>query len=266
LCTRATHTLSVRNDEAVVTGLFDERETELLRSALAAYTVDGVDALLGPVGQAALGRAELSGVARQLPDDGPLATLVRLFLLGAAVPERCARAALEPLPLEAATAAGVLATSAGSARALVDIRPYAQAGGQPRDWWVVSDFGTDVRRGPLPADHVLGVGTAALTLAQATPRLPVGNALDVGTGSGIQALHLGTHADAVVATDVSARALRFAATTAALTGQRWTCGTGRCWTQWRARGSTSSSPTRRSWSPAAAPATPTGTAGCPATR
>jgi hypothetical protein len=68
---------------------------------------------------------------------------------------------------------------------------------------------------------VLGVGTAALTLAQATPRLPVGTGLDVGTGSGIQALHLGTHAGHVVATDVSERALRYAATTAALSGQTW---------------------------------------------
>jgi hypothetical protein len=45
--------------------------------------------------------------------------------------------------------------------------------------------------------------------------------LDVGTGCGIQALHLGAHARSVVATDVSDRALTLAATTAALSGQRW---------------------------------------------
>jgi hypothetical protein len=68
---------------------------------------------------------------------------------------------------------------------------------------------------------VLGIGSASLTLAQATPRQPVGRALDIGTGSGIQALHLGSHARHVVATDVSDRALRLAATTAALSGQHW---------------------------------------------
>jgi hypothetical protein len=50
--------------------------------------------------------------------------------------------------------------------------------------------------------------------------------LDIGTGCGIQALHLGRHAHQVVATDVSERALRMAATTAALSGQRWELRTG----------------------------------------
>ena len=45
-------------------------------------------------------------------------------------------------------------------------------------------------------------------------------ALDVGTGCGVQALHATRHADAVVATDVSARALAFARLTLALNGAR----------------------------------------------
>jgi hypothetical protein len=214
----------MRNDNRVISGLFDERDTELLRAALADYTVDGVNAAVGLVGQAALGRGDLAGLARQLSDRGPVATLIRLFLLGAAVPEREARAALRPLPLEAACGAGLLAASGGEVRALLDIRPYAQqvAGDSPaEDWWVVSDFAAEVRGGPLPTHHVLGVGAASLTLAQATPRNPVGRALDVGTGCGVQALHLGTHAAQVVGTDVSARALRLAATSAALSGQQW---------------------------------------------
>lgn len=68
---------------------------------------------------------------------------------------------------------------------------------------------------------MLGVGAAATTLAQATPRRPVRRALDVGTGCGVQALHLSRHAEAVVATDISDRALRMAATTAALNGLGW---------------------------------------------
>ncbi len=221
-------------------GLFDDARTGLLRAALAGWTTDTVHDLLGLPGRAALERGDLAGATRALRgrDDAP-ATLVRLFVLGAPVPAERAAAALAPLPLDAALAAGLVTGAGAAVRAGVDLRPYAQAqpgadpvvpgpGGAPGSptWWVVSDLGADVRPGPLPADHVLGVGSASLTLAQATPREPVGRALDIGTGSGVQALHLGTHAREVVATDVSARALRFAATTAALSGQAWDLRTG----------------------------------------
>src|SRR5262249_51927475 len=74
---------------------------------------------------------------------------------------------------------------------------------------------------PLRTDHVLGIGNAATTLAGATIRRPVRSALDIGTGCGVQALQLSTHADRVSATDLSERALRFAATTAALNEMSW---------------------------------------------
>ncbi len=206
-------------------GLFDGREIDQLRAALAGYTVDSVHELIGLPGQAALQRGDLAGVARRVRGDDPLPTLVRLFLLGADVAEAAARAALAPLPLDAACAAGLVAASAGSVRALLDLRPYAElaASAPPAgpDWWVVSDFGADVRGGPLATDHVLGIGPASLTLAQATPRAPIERALDIGTGCGIQALHLARHSTEVVATDLSNRALRLAATTAALSGQSW---------------------------------------------
>lgn len=212
----------MRDHGPVIDGLLDARDTALLREALADYTVDTVDELLGPVGRSALHRADLAGVARQLHGADPLTTLVRLFVLGEPVPEAAARVALDPLPADRACWAGLLTVSAGEARAELDVRPYGQS---PNDgappWWVVSDFAAEIRGGPLPREHVLGVGAASLTLAQATPRDPVPAALDVGTGCGVQALHLGSHAGAVVATDVSARALRLAATTAALSGQRW---------------------------------------------
>jgi methylase of polypeptide subunit release factors len=49
----------------------------------------------------------------------------------------------------------------------------------------------------------------------------VRSALDLGTGCGVQALELSGHAERVTATDVSERALRFAATTAVLNGLSW---------------------------------------------
>src|SRR5207245_8523698 len=68
----------------------------------------------------------------------------------------------------------------------------------------------------LPADHVLGVGQASLTLAGATVRRPAGRVLDLGTGCGVQALHAAHHAGELVATDINQRALALAAATFAI--------------------------------------------------
>lgn len=59
-------------------------------------------------------------------------------------------------------------------------------------------------------DFVLGVGPATRTLAQLTIRWPVDSALDLGTGSGVQALLASRHAQRVVGIDVSGRALAVA--------------------------------------------------------
>src|SRR3954454_510566 len=129
-------------------------ELELLRTALADYTVEGVHERLGWVGQAALARGDLAGVARSVSGArDPLATLIRLFLVGGEVEVPAARSAFAPLWVEAACTGGLLESSAGSVRAVVDIRPYAEQDSDAADWWLVSDFGADVRGGPLHADH-----------------------------------------------------------------------------------------------------------------
>ena len=67
---------------------------------------------------------------------------------------------------------------------------------------------------------------------------PVERALDVGTGYGIQALLAASHADQVVATDVTERALAFAALNCALNGSR-TSSCGRAASSSRSRASRS---------------------------
>jgi methylase of polypeptide subunit release factors len=96
----------------------------------------------------------------------------------------------------------------------VELSPHAQ---EDADWWVLSDR-TDASGHPTRADHVLGVGGASTTLAQLTMRRPVDRALDIGTGCGVQALHLSRHATRVTATDSVRRALQLAATGFALSG------------------------------------------------
>ena len=187
-----------------------------LRTALAAagYTVDAVDGLLGATARAALQRNETTPALRRTTGASPLATLVRLFLLQAPVARVDADRALAGLVGELA-AGGMVVASAGEVRATLDCRPYAD---DDHDWWVVSDLtpGLDGEPIRVEADHVLGVSPASTSLAQLTTRRRIGRALDLGTGCGVQSLHLSAHAAHVVATDVNPRALAITAYNAAL--------------------------------------------------
>jgi methylase of polypeptide subunit release factors len=68
------------------------------------------------------------------------------------------------------------------------------------------------------ANHVLGAGRASITLANLTVRRRGETVLDLGTGSGIQALLAARHATRVIATDLNPRALNFAGFNALLNG------------------------------------------------
>ncbi|QGZ49646.1 methyltransferase [Streptomyces sp. QHH-9511] len=192
-----------------------------LREALLAadFTADGLLELLGAPAYAALARSETVPALRATRGHSPLETLVRLFLLQGAVPAERAGAAL---PLKEALADGWIEESDGEIRATVDVRPYGGPEGQ--DWFIVSDLGCAVGGaggiGKKDEGVVLGVGGASTTLAGITVRTPVSSALDLGTGSGIQALHAAQHATLVTATDLNPRALGFTRLTLALSGAR----------------------------------------------
>jgi methylase of polypeptide subunit release factors len=68
------------------------------------------------------------------------------------------------------------------------------------------------------ADYVAAYTPTSRLVDSLTPRLPVERALDVGTGSGVQALLAARHARHVIATDVNERALAYTALNAALSG------------------------------------------------
>ncbi|NUR06358.1 MAG: methyltransferase, partial [Nocardioidaceae bacterium] len=103
----------------------------------------------------------------------------------------------------------VLDRTGEGVHARVDVRPYAD---EDHDWWVLSDLtpGLDGAPVAVTAEHVLGISPASSSLAQLTVREPVATALDLGTGCGVQSLHLAQHTGTVVATDVNPRALRMA--------------------------------------------------------
>ncbi|EHI10592.1 DUF7782 domain-containing protein [Mycolicibacterium thermoresistibile] len=196
-----------------------------LRSA--GYTTDGVTDFFGPEVGAAFDRglwwpalrATDRALAAGAPDQHRLAVLIRLFLLGTDEPRERVESALPGVGVEDLADNGVIEpTGAGEWRSLLDIRPHSDG---VRDFLVVADQDAALRGGPVAPDHVLGIGGASASLARATIRTPVGRALDLGTGCGVQALHLSAHCAEVVATDTNERALALAAATARLNGMSW---------------------------------------------
>ncbi|MEU7766109.1 methyltransferase [Nocardia sp. NPDC049190] len=186
-----------------------------LRTALTkvGYDADTLLDVLGAGAHAALSRSEPVPVRRAARDAGELGTLIRLLLLGDALPVREVAAALAPVEIDRAVAVGLLDRDGDAVRAALDLRPL-DAGAGTR--WILSDLDDSMRRRTLAEDHVLGVGHASLSLLRATPTRPVGTVLDLGTGCGVQAVHAAAYADHITATDVNARALWLAEATAAL--------------------------------------------------
>ncbi len=103
------------------------------------------------------------------------------------------------------------------AEALIRPQSFVDADGEV-EWWIASDLDEAALGGPLPENHVLGVGGASLTLAGLQPTTRVALTLDLGTGCGVQALRARRVSDRVIATDVSERALRFTRLNALLNG------------------------------------------------
>lgn len=199
----------------------DEVLIDRLRADLtnADFTVTGVTEALGPLASGALSREQPLPARRMAgASTAPVATLIRLFTLGDPVDVAEVDTALPTLRASGVVALGLVDEEGDGVVARVDVRPYAA---DERHWWIASDLAEVATGSPVRADHVLGIGGASTTLAAWTIRRPVGRALDLGTGCGVQALHLGAHSESIVATDLSERALSFARFNASLNEVAW---------------------------------------------
>ena len=172
----------------------------------AGWSASTLNELLGVSARGHLDRDELAPGLRRTDGGTPLETLARLFVLGVAVDLKAARTAGVPETWLVPDGYGVAAA--------VRLQQVVHDG---REVTVAHDPGR-AAHGVHPL-NVLGVGAASLTLAAATPRTPVGRTLDLGTGSGIQALLAEDHSSTVVATDANPRATDYALLSAALNGQ-----------------------------------------------
>ncbi|MCR2800495.1 methyltransferase [Microbacterium sp. zg-Y818] len=186
----------------------------------AAFSADGLRDAWGEAADGAIARGLRLPAERALTGrSDPLAVLARLLVLGMRQPAAVVDAAL-PLTGAAGLIALELATASGDTivpRAVIRPQEFSDDAGDVQ-WWVASDLDEAALGGPLPEDHVLGVGGASLTLAGLQLPGRVGRVLDIGTGCGIQALRARRDADLVIATDVSERALHFTRLNALLNG------------------------------------------------
>lgn len=209
----------------------------------ARFSEASIDGLWGPDAAAALRRNErvpalraLAALRTRLGGPTAVATLAELFVLGMPVGRAALQAALPRLGVDGALTLGLVgpagerpasaaqneaaqgaAAPGDSLLALLELRPYSfsdsRGGGA---WWILSDLGELALGGPLGENHVLGVGGASRTLSGLMLQNEVDSVLDLGTGCGIQAMHAARHAQRVVATDISLRALELAAFNAEL--------------------------------------------------
>jgi methylase of polypeptide subunit release factors len=154
------------------------------------------------------GREEAPVAERRLPRT-PLAAVVRLLFLQLPIPTRDALEALGQRGLDALEETG-LAQVGDEVVPLVRILPVG-------DLLVASDDFPDDDHDRRP-DYVAAYTPTSRLLDSLTPRRKVLRALDVGTGSGVQALLSARHARHVVATDVNEHALDYTRLNAALNG------------------------------------------------
>jgi methylase of polypeptide subunit release factors len=173
-----------------------------LREALdrAGYRPARLTELLRGHGANLPGRAPPLRVLRLEAQRDPLATLIRLLAL--AQPVDAHRVPVSAALLERA---GLVASHDGTVSPLAVVLPYG-------DLLMAFD------RPFAGADEVISPGVEAERLAALTPRRRIAAVLEIGTGGGYQALLAARHAERVVATDISSRALAFARFNAALNG------------------------------------------------
>jgi SAM-dependent methyltransferase len=182
-----------------------------LREALdrAEYTTEKVRAALKTDRHYSSLASEVLVFERRLAGHSPLETLIKLFLIGSTVDEADVDASLPDLSAGGLERLGLIGRTDGRVRATLRIIPHGGV-------MVSCDRNYHLDEQSHFADVAVGVSSSSSLLADMTVRREADRALDLGTGTGIQALLLAHHAKHVIAIDVNERALRYAELSACL--------------------------------------------------
>lgn len=174
----------------------------------ARFTAEKIGQALGTGDEIVSRASDIPVQIRQLEEHATFGALVRLLILAIDVPVDQLEPAITPLGVDDLVRLGLVQRRDVMARPLVRIVPHDHL-------FVTSDV--RLRPGePAPADHVPGVHRPSVTLAHLTVRRQVRSFLDLATGCGVEGLLASPHAERVLATDVSTRAVNFAAFNAQL--------------------------------------------------
>jgi SAM-dependent methyltransferase len=176
----------------------------------AGFDEDGLIDVFGPVQLPPRAGRDLPYFLHLTRMGRPLDALARLFVIGAPVEEAPARSALEPMSLEDWARAGLIEVREGTVHGLVRLFPF-------RGMVLACDYVDSIEPGGR-LEQVMGLTASSAALADFTVRRPVGAALDLGTGSGIQALLAARHSRQVAGVDRSSRSVQFARFNAGLNG------------------------------------------------
>ncbi|WJZ02866.1 DUF7782 domain-containing protein [Corynebacterium freiburgense] len=173
------------------------------------FHLEGIEQHLGAAGMAALFRGEPAAVRYAARGNSAIEQLIRLVLLRDAAPYQCFVDMFgEPLVQGLLDCDALLFQNSNTLQFQIDIRPHIFLN---THHWVFSDADAAMTVHIPGPDHVLGVGAASLSLVQASPTNKVSTVLDLGTGSGVQALAQSACAQHITAIDIHPRALEFAA-------------------------------------------------------
>jgi hypothetical protein len=185
------------------------RFRDVLRSA--GFAAAGENLPMEVEGRARGGR-NIPRVMRITAAGRPLDTFVRLFLVGIPTGVREARAAMAPVPLEEWVEAGLVEADGDSVSGLVALYLY-------EGLILAADKPELLDRGAGP-DIVSGITNSTVSLALFTVQRGFRNILDLGAGCGVIGFMAARAGGRLLATDINARAIRFAQFNARMNGIR----------------------------------------------
>src|SRR5271157_2829281 len=152
----------------------------------------------GPAHPGPLDRPRLCWRTR---DNDPLSTFLRLFLVEVPVELGHFRRAVAPMDPADWANLGLVTLDGATVRGAVAMRASGK---------LLIAHDCSMPAGGKRPDYVLGVTGATLTLCGLTVRRPSRRTLDLGAGSGFQALTAGPRSEHVVGTDRNSRAVAIA--------------------------------------------------------